>query len=161
LRFLIDWYNQLSVDDKLAAPELKTLLAVAARMPENPDALARIKGISPSFAKRHGKQLVQGLTERALNAASADFVPIEPLPYATFADIRSDAWLGLLRAEVCSALEVSPEHVLPARVVRALKAKLQEGHPLRISDALRGYRKRLLGSAIDEFCARHPPPTDT
>lgn len=158
LRFLIAWYNQLSVEDKLGAPDTKTLLAVAARMPESADALARIKGASPVFVKRYGRQLVQGLTERALQAVSTDFVPIEPLPYASFAEVRCDAWLGLLRAEICAALEVSPEHVLPARVLRELKAKLQEGRPVRLSDALRGYRKRLLGSAIDEFCERQPPP---
>jgi ribonuclease D len=158
LRFLIEWHNQLSVDERLAAPDLKTLLAVAARMPESTDALARIKGASPGFVKRHGNQLVQGLKERALKASSADFVPLAPLPYATFADIRCDAWLGLLRAEVCASLEVSPDHVLPPRVLRELRAKLQERPPARLSDALRGYRKQLLCSAIDDFCKQQPPP---
>ncbi len=158
LRFLIEWYNQLSVEDKLSAPDMKTLLALAARMPESTDALTRIKGVAPGLAKRHGKQLVQGLTNSALQTTSTDFVPIEPLPYATFADTRCEAWLGLLRAEICAALEVSPEHVLPARVLRELKSKLQESRPVRLSDALRGYRKRLLGNAVDEFCERQPPP---
>jgi ribonuclease D len=158
LAFLIEWHNQLSVEDKAFAPDLKTLLAVAARMPENADALGRIKGVSPGFVARYGNQLVRSLLERALAAVSTDFVPIEPLPYATFADTRREAWLGLLRAEVCAALEVSPEHVLPARVLRELKAKLQESRPVRLSDALRGYRKQLLGSAVDEFYERQPPP---
>jgi ribonuclease D len=158
LRFLIEWYNQLSVDDQLGAPDMKTLLAVAARMPESADALGRIKGASPGFVRRHGKQLVQGLAETARRAVSSDFVPIEPVPYASFAETRCDAWLGLLRAEVCAALEVSPEHVLPTRVLRELKAKLQESRPVRLSDALRGYRKRLLGAAIDAFCEQQPPP---
>jgi ribonuclease D len=158
LRFLIEWHNQLSVEDKLSAPDTKGLLAVAARMPESSDALARIKGVSPSFVKRHGRQLVQGLRESALEASSADFVPLEPIPYATFAEIRCEAWLGLLRAEVCATLEVSPDHVLPPRVLRDLKAHLQEHPSARLSDALRGYRKQLLGSAIDEFCERQPPP---
>ncbi len=128
------------------------------RFPESTDALTRIKGVAPGLVKRHGKQLVHGLTDSALQTANADFVPIEPLPYATFADTRCDAWLGLLRAEICAALEVSPEHVLPARVLRELKVKLQERRPVRLSDALRGYRKRLLGNAVDEFCERQPPP---
>jgi hypothetical protein len=55
-------------------------------------------------------------------------------------------------------LEVSPEHVLPSRVLRELKSKLQEPRPVRLSDALRGYRKRLLAEAIDDFCERLPPP---
>ncbi|HEY6078614.1 MAG TPA: HRDC domain-containing protein, partial [Polyangiaceae bacterium] len=139
-------------------PDLKTLLALAARLPENAGALARIKGVSAGVLQRHGAPLVSGLTNAARQAVSTDFVPIEPLPYATFAEIRSDAWLGLLRAEVCATLEVSPEHVLPQRVVRDLKARLQEGPLGRLSDALRGYRKRLLGDAIDAFYEHHPPP---
>jgi len=158
LRFLIDWFNALSAEEKLTAPDLKTLLALAARLPETAAALARIKGVSPGVLQRHGAHLARGLTSAAQQATSADFVPIEPTPYATFADIRREAWLGLLRAEVCTALEVSPEQVLPQRVVRELKAKLQEGRSARLSEALRGYRKRLLGAAIDAFYERHPPP---
>jgi ribonuclease D len=158
LRFLIDWYNALSAEEKLYAPDSKTLLALAARLPENPAALARIKGVSPGVLQRYGALLAKGLTNAARDATGADFVPIEPLPYATFADIRREAWLGLLRAEVCATLEVSPEQVLPQRVVRELKAKLQDGRPARLSDALRGYRKRLLGEAVDSFYERHPPP---
>jgi ribonuclease D len=158
LRFLIAWHNALSTEEKLAAPDLKTLLALAARLPESAAALARIKGVSPSVLQRHGAHLANGMSNAARQANSTDFVPIEPLPYATFADIRREAWLGLLRAEVCATLEVSPEQVLPQRVVRELKVRLQEGRPGRLSDALRGYRKRLLGEAIDAFYEQHPPP---
>lgn len=158
LRFLIDWHNALSAEEKLAAPDVKTLLALAARLPETAGALARIKGVSASVLQRHGAHLAKGMTNAAERAKSTDFVPIEPLPYATFADIRREAWLGLLRAEVCATLEVSPDQVLPQRVVRELRARLQEGRPERLSDALRGYRKRLLGDAIDAFYERHPPP---
>ena len=158
LRFLIGWYNALSFDDKRAAPDTKTLLALAGRMPESTDALGRIKGVSPGLVRQHGKRIVQGLSDAALQTKSHDFVPIDPVPYATFAEIRCEAWLGLLRAEVCASLDVSPEHVMPARVLRELKAKLQGSRPLRLSDALSGYRKRLLGAAFDEFCERQPPP---
>lgn len=158
LRFLIDWHNALSAEEKLAAPDTKTLLALAARLPETAAALARIKGVSPGVLQRHGTHLVHGLTNAARHTKSTDFVPIEPLPYATFADVRREAWLGLLRAEVCATLQVSPEQVLPQRVVRELKAKLQEGDSTRLSDALRGYRRRLLTAEMDAFCERHPPP---
>jgi ribonuclease D len=158
LRFLIDWYNALSTAEKLSAPDTKTLLALAARLPENAGALARIKGVSPGVLKRYGSQLAEGLTNAARRAKSTDFIPIDPLPYATFADIRREAWLGLLRAEVCTTLQVSPDHVLPQRVLRELKAKLQEGAAGRFSDALHGYRKLLLADSVDAFCERYPPP---
>lgn len=158
LRYLIDWHNALSSDEKQYAPDLKTLLALAARLPENANALSRIKGVSPGVLKRHGAALASGMTKAAAQATGADFVPIDPPPYATFGDIRRDAWLGLLRAEVCAALEVSPDQVLPQRVVRELKAKLQAGGTARLSEALRGYRQRLLGEAVDAFCERCPAP---
>jgi len=158
LRYLIEWHNALSAEEKLHAPDAKTLLALAARLPETSAELARIKGVSPGVLQRHGAKLASGLTSAARDAKSTDFVPIEPLPYATFADVRRDAWLGLLRAEICATLEIAPEHVLPQRVVRELKAKLQEGAPGPLSDALRGYRKRLLGDAVDAFYEQHPPP---
>lgn len=159
LRFLIEWHEQLSAEEKRNGPDMKTLMSLAARMPENVDALARIKGTSPGFVKRYGRQIVEGLRERAQRASSADFVPIDPVPYATFADIRYEAWLGLMRAEVCAALEVSPDLVLPARIMKELKALLQGSRPVRLSEALRGYRKRLLGSAVDAFCEQQPPPS--
>ena len=158
LRFLIGWYNSLSADDKRFAPDTKTLLAVAGRLPESTDALGRIKGVSPGVAQRHGKHLVHGLADAARQAKSTDFVPFEPVPYATFAEIRREAWLGLLRGEICAKLEVAPEHVLPSRVLRELKAKLHGSRPVRLSDALIGYRKRLLGAAVDAFCEQYPPP---
>lgn len=158
LRFLIDWHNALSAEQKQGAPDLKTLLALAARLPENATALARIKGVSPGVLQRYGAQLASGMMTAAGQATGTDFVPIEPPPYATFAEIRREAWLGLLRAEVCATLEVSPEQVLPQRVVRELKARLQEERAGQLSDALRGYRKQLLGKAIDAFQEQHPPP---
>lgn len=158
LRFLIDWHNGLSAEQKSTAPDLKTLLALAARLPENASALARIKGVSPGVLQRHGAHLASGMMSAAGQATSGDFVPIEPPPYATFTEIRREAWLGLLRAEVCATLEVSPDHVLPQRVVRELKAWLQEDRRGGLSGALRGYRRQLLGTAIDAFHADHPPP---
>jgi hypothetical protein len=98
------------------------------------------------------------LRNAAEHAREGDFVSIEPLPYATFADIRRDAWLGLLRAEVCATLEVAPEQVLPQRIMRDLKAKLQASGTAQLSEALQGYRKRLLSEAVDTFCQRYPAP---
>lgn len=158
LRFLIEWYNALSSEEKSNAPDTKTLLALAARLPETAVALGRIKGVSPSVLQRHGARLSQGLRNAAEHAREGDFVSIEPLPYATFADIRRDAWLGLLRAEVCATLEVAPEQVLPQRIMRDLKAKLQASGTAQLSEALQGYRKRLLSEAVDTFCQRYPAP---
>ena len=55
-------------------------------------------------------------------------------------------------------LEIAPEQVFPQRVMRELKAKLQEGSAGRLSSVLHGYRKRLLTEAVDAFCERQPPP---
>lgn len=113
LRFLIGWYNSLTVDDKRFAPDTKTLLALAGRMQESSDALARIKGVSPGVAQRHGKLLVNGLADAARQAKSTDVVPFEPVPYATFAEIRREAWLSLMRAEICAGWRSRPSTCCP------------------------------------------------
>lgn len=158
LRFLIDWYNALSEDDKRDAPETKTLLALASRLPETPDVLARIKGVPRGFSQRHGKRVVLGLLEAARQAKGDDFVPIEPPPYGSFPEVRLEAWLGWARAEICTALEVAPELVLPSRILRELKNQLLSEPPTELTRTLTGYRELLLGEALRRFCEKHPPP---
>ncbi len=158
LTFLIDWYNQLPNDEKRDAPDVKTLLAIASRLPEDIDALGRIKGVARGVVSRHGRRLVTGLASAANNANVEAFTPIDPPPYATFAETRLDAWLGTMRAEVCASLEVSPEFVLPARVLRDLKVDLQRHGAAGISAALSGFRLTLLGPSLTAFCEQHPPP---
>lgn len=158
LQFLIDWYNALSPQDKKYAPENKVLLSLAGRLPENPQVLSRIKGISPGFAQHHGKRLISGLLQAARSAQSSDWTPIDPPPYASFEEIRLEAWLGLLRAEICHQLEVSPELVLPARLISELKQKLLESPTQDFTEVFQGYRKTLLTEPVQQFCAAHPPP---
>ncbi len=159
LRYIIDWYNQLSREDKERAPETKTLLSVASRLPESVDALMRIKGVPRGFAERKGGPFVTAMRKAAQAARAEDFVPIDPPPYATFEEIRLDAWLGLARAEVCATLEAAPELVLPGRLLHRMRdAALEGGRGEAALDALTGWRKELTGPAFLDFCKEKPAP---
>jgi ribonuclease D len=168
LRFLIEWFNGLSREEREDAPEPKALFAIASRMPHSRDVLLQLKGVPRGFALRHHKRIIEGLADAAHTANTRDFVAIAPPPYATFEDIRLDAWLALLRAEVCAELRVSPEFVLPARVTKNMRELLAElrgvpvGRPdaltAALAPALEGFRKALLLEKIQAFCEKEPPP---
>jgi ribonuclease D len=166
LRFLIDWYNGLSPEDRAEAPEAKALLTIASRMPTERESLLELKGIPRGFAQRHHKRLLEGLADAARGARASDFVQIDPPPYATFPDIAREAWLGVFRASSCARLVVSPEFVLPARITKRLAATLATLEPTAspaqvshaLTETLTGFRRDLLESALVDYCHTSPPP---
>lgn len=159
LRYVIEWYNDLPPDERPWVPETKTLLAIASRVPESVEALGRIKGVSRPFLQRWGAAFVKALTEAAARARSEDFVPIDPAPYATFEEIRLDAWLGAARAEVCAEVEAAPELLLPGRVLKAMRnAALAGGSGVAALDGVSGWRRQLIEPAFRRFCQVMPAP---
>lgn len=158
LRYLIDWYNSLDAADRADAPDSKTLLALCSRLPESTDALLRIKGVPHGFAKRHGKRIVEGLRDAARESKGKDFVPLDPPPYGSFPEQRAQGYLAHLRAEICYALNVSPDLVLPGRVMAELEHVLVSGEGTPLWECLDGYRSSLLGAKLREFCEKSPPP---
>jgi ribonuclease D len=159
LRFLIDWYNGLDDAQRETAPEPKTLLAIASRLPESGADLMRLKGVPRRFAGEHGDRLTGGLIRATAAASTADFVEIEPPPYATAFELRLDGWLAVARAEVCAELAVAPELALSARLLKVLKSLLLEGKDLGAAFAeLGGFRERLLSEPFQRFATRLPAP---
>jgi ribonuclease D len=159
LRFIIDWHNGLDTRARAKAPEPKTLLSIASRMPESASELARIKGVGKRWCAQHGEQFTAQLMRASHQANREDFVPIDPPPYATFEQIRLEAWLGLVRAELCAELMVSPELALPQRIMRrALRAIARTGDPGALLGQLHGWRRQLLAEAYEAVVKQHPPP---
>lgn len=160
LRFLIEWANQLSPRRRAQLPPPKTLLSVASRLPKTVRDLVRIKGIPPRLPNDLAEECVRGMRRAIENRDAGHFVEIEPEPYATFEAIRFDAWLMGLRAEVSARVGVAPELAFPGRTSRQLGRGLQEqDSPAPPSEVLDGWRRRLLGAAIDHYCQEHPPPS--
>lgn len=159
LKALIDWHNGLDPAKRRLAPEPKTLLSIANRLPENAGELGRIKGVSRSFCQQWGNELVARLVRAVRESSEGDFAVIEAPPYATFEEIRLDALLGVARAEICAALQVAPELALPGRVLRPIKASLLARPDVRAAlEYLKGWREALLGQKFIEFFERNPLP---
>ncbi|HTA87968.1 MAG TPA: hypothetical protein VK745_00280 [Polyangiaceae bacterium] len=156
LRYLIDWFNGLPEREREQAPENKTLLSLASRLPATFADLQRIKGVPRGWSRELGQDLVNGLTRAAAAADGTGFVPIDPPAYATKRELRVDGWLGAARAEVCATLEVAPELALPSRVVKVLRAHALNHGAASLGDALDGWRGTLLATPLAEF-ARHFP----
>lgn len=158
LRYLIEWYDALDECDRSAAPEPKVLLAIASRLPESAEELSRMKGVPRRFANAQGDRLTGGMMRATAEAEAADFVPIDPPPYASFEEIRLDAWLSSMRAELCEALSVAPELAFPGRVLRRVRSSIQESGRVEAgAEALEGWRSGLLARAFVDHARRNPP----
>ena len=159
LRFLIQWYNGRPAAERQRAPDNKTLMAIASRVPRTALDLARIKGVHRGWVNRHGERFVNLLASAAENAKSEDFVPIDPPPYATFEEYRLEAWLALARAEVCTELSVAPDLAFPSRILKRVRDDLMHTHDFaRALEHLGDWRSELLTPALLAFEKRMPPP---
>jgi ribonuclease D len=156
---LVDWYNRLPAAERAQAPEPKTLLAIASRLPPSAADLGRIKGVPRRWCERHGDRLAGELLRAAAQVGPDDGVLLEPPPYATFEQIKLEAWLVGLRAEVCASLEIAPDLALPNRWVRHARDLLVRGlHPGALEAELSGWRRTLVGPAVSAYVSRIPPP---
>ena len=109
--------------------------------------------------QRAGATFVKALGQAAARVRSEDFVPIDPAPYATFDEIRFDAWLGAARAEVCAEVEAAPELLLPGRVLKAMRsAALAAGTGVAALEGVSGWRRQLIEPAFLRFCQAMPAP---
>jgi ribonuclease D len=151
LRALVRWYNGLSPRERTRAPQTKTLLSIAVRLPRNSGDLSRIKGVPAGFAHSSGRALVSLMQDAVDNARRGDFEQIDPAPYATFDDILWDAWIGGLRAKVCAELHVSPELAFPNRVVSSWREQLKQHGESYAPELLDGWRKTLFSDAVRRY----------
>lgn len=159
LRYLMNWYNELPAWERDRVPQAKTLLGIASRLPRNAKDLLRMKGVPPNFSKAYAETITRGLNRAAQEASANDFVQIDPQPYATFREIRIDAWLGSLRAEVSAAVGIAPELAFPGRILKVAKDALMADAPREalIGD-LGAWRGRVLGDAVAQYVARTADP---
>lgn len=158
LRYLIDWYNSLDDVDRARAPNCKTLLAIASRLPQSARDLMRIKGVPAALQGRRGERMVSELNRAARSAQQGDFERIDPAPYATFEDQRLEAWLMLLRAEVCNRCNIAPELAFPARDMKRYKAAVLSGGPPELLSSLQHWRREVLLKPTQRFVESFPPP---
>ena len=156
LRYLIQWFNGLPEREREQAPENKTLLSLAGRLPRSVDDLQRIKGVPRSWSRELAQTLVTGLTRAAESADGTSFVPIDPPAYATKQELALDGWLAAARADVCVSLEVAPELVLPSRIMKGLRGHVLSQGTNQLGSALDGWRKALLAAPLSRFAADFP-----
>jgi ribonuclease D len=156
LRYLIQWFNQLPERERENAPENKTLLSLASRLPRSVDDLQRIKGVPRSWSRELSQSLVAGLMKAAEGADATSFAPIDPPAYATKRELLVDGWLAAARSEVCVSLEVAPEIALPSRIMKGLRGHVLSHGGGNVAASLEGWRLTLLAPALTRFAAEFP-----
>lgn len=152
LRFLMDWYNALPAWERDRVPQSKTLLSIASRMPRNSPDLLRIKGVPANFNRAHAETIVRGIHRAVREVTPDQFVQIDPQPYATFDEIRLEAWLSYVRAEASAEVGIAPDLLLPARLIRDMKERVVEKRDRSaLLECLEGWRAELVRSPLERF----------
>lgn len=157
LNWMVRWYNSLSAHERQGAPKRKALVSIAARLPDTRADLLRIKGVPRGWASRVGNSFTRGLAAAA--AGPAPKIDLQPKPYAQFELMWLDAWLAHLRAELCEALQVAPELVMPSWLMKNARAHIsQTGDYRGASGVFTGWRAGLIEAGYQRFCDETLPP---
>lgn len=155
LRFLITWFNGLPVADRAAAPDQKGLLSIASRRPRSMEDLAGLRAVPRRTVNLYGKVLLRGIDQALKSLDRAEFVEIEPPPYATTEEILAEGWLDAVRAEVCANLSIAPELAFPARLMRRMReTAVAHGSLESAGECLTGWRAEVLAREFAERARR-------
>lgn len=159
LRFLIDWHRGLTAAERREAPHPKSFFPIASLLPETGAELARVRGVPPEWARRHGDALV-GKILRASAAASRDssFALLEPPPYDDFKRILAEGWIRRAAAEVSAELGIAPGLAFPDRLVLVMSKAAAGGDGEAAAGLLRGWRERVLKEPFLACLRRSGPP---
>lgn len=142
LSALVAWYNAAGAGEQ-GLIQSRTLLNIAARLPQTRRDLERIKGVSRRLSERVGGALVSICSEASAQAAEGP--PLEPPAYARFDEILSEARIALVRANVCAELSIAPELAFPAALTRRLQQCAFDAADLSApAELLEGWRNTLL-----------------
>lgn len=151
LKFLIEWYNALPPEERKFAPHPKAILSIAKMLPESGAELAKIRGVAPGWARRHGDALTGRLLRATAAVTNDGFVPLVPPPYDTFERIVASGWIRHAASQVSAALGIAPSLAFPERVTARMTEAVVSGGKSAAAGALEGWRARLLADAVRRF----------
>ena len=177
LRFLIDWYNNLSDEEVPSGIKPYVLFLIARRLPESGQELAAIKGVPSGWARREGDVLMGRMIRATYEAREDEYPALEAPPYVTFQEIRAKAWLAIVRWFVCKRLVIAPDIAFPKWLMDRLQERnMKTGDMSSGTEEFSGWRKDWLSVPYEECCRKlqtllpylddpgsttsHGPPTD-
>lgn len=156
---LVELLNGLTSAERRDAPEPKTLLAVASRLPESVGDIARIKGVGRRFVEAHGARALAAIGRAVADAP--DVSPLEPPPYATWQQVAVHGWVEQLRATLSRRLEIAPELLFSSRQAERLARAVASGVAADdLAAELDGWRRTELRAPLAAYVRDVPPPLD-
>ncbi|UTW08504.1 ribonuclease D [Pseudomonas benzenivorans] len=133
-----------------------SLWPLARSQPDNLVALARIDDMHPKTVRQDGETLLQ-LIKDAAATPPADWPEAlpEPLPVEASALLKKLRAIGQRQAE---RLDIAPELMLRKKTLEALLKSGYPDGPYQLPDALRGWRRELMGQALLDCLAAEGDP---
>ncbi|MDP3845617.1 MAG: ribonuclease D [Pseudomonas sp.] len=128
-----------------------TLWPLARTQPDNLTSLSRIEEMHPRTVRHDGETLLQ-LIKQAAALPEAEWPPVvpEPLPMEATALLKKLRAFGMREAE---RLDMAQELMLRKKTLDALLKTGFPNGPYQLPDALRGWRRELMGQALLKLLA--------
>jgi ribonuclease D len=133
-----------------------SLWPLARSQPDNLVALARIDDMHPKTVRQDGETLLQLIRDAAATPPAdwPEALP-EPLPVEASALLKKLRAIGQRQAE---RLDIAPELMLRKKTLEALLKSGYPDGPYQLPDALRGWRRELMGQALLDCLAAEGDP---
>lgn len=123
-----------------------SLWPLARTQPDNLVSLARIEDMHPKTVRQDGEFILKLIQQAAATSAADWPEPLpEPLPLEASALLKKLRAIGQREAE---RLNIAPELMLRKKTLEALLKSGYPKGPYQLPDALRGWRRELMGQAL-------------
>lgn len=133
-----------------------SLWPLARFQPDNPVSLARIEDMHPRTVRQDGEQIIRLIREAAASEPDTWPEPLsEPLPADSATLLKALRAVGQAEAE---RLQIAPELMLRKKSLEALLRTGYPAGPYRLPDALRGWRRQLMGQRLLDALAPKETP---
>ena len=153
LKFLIEWYNGLTLDKQKIVPKPNVLFSMAKALPQSADDLKNMQGIPYKFIKEEGDKITGRMMMATYNADSNDFKRIKPKPYRSFDEIKMNALIKMIFSEIACALSIAPEILYNDSIIKEMiqEAINNNNNVLSSTKVFKGWREKHIKECFYEY----------
>ena len=156
LKYLIEWYNGLSLDKQKRAPKPNILFSMSKALPQSANDLKDIQGIPFKFIKEEGDKITGRMLMATYNADPNDFKTNKPKSYKSFDEIKMNALIKMILSEISCSLSIAPEILYNELIVKEMvQEALHHNNILSATNVFKGWKRKYLKTSFDEYCKKY------
>jgi len=152
LKYLIEWYNGLTLEKQKSSPKPHILFSMSKALPQSADDLKDIQGMPFKFIKEEGDKITGRMLMATYNADPNDFKNIKPKSYKSFDEIKFNALIKMILAEISCSLSIAPEIIYNDSLIKEMMQEaIDHSDILSSINAFKGWREKHIKTCFTEY----------